>query len=75
MSTFRQILNPSYTKTEKAKHWPVEFEPPFTDIRHAKSKKRFDIKAGDTICERECELPTYTFPLKVSYYLFRFLIA
>ena len=27
MSIFCLILNPSYTKTEKAKHWPVEFEP------------------------------------------------
>ena len=44
MSIFCLILNPSYTKIEKAKHWPVEFEPPLTDIRHAKSKKRFDIK-------------------------------
>ena len=27
MSIFCLILNPSYTKIEKAKHWPVEFEP------------------------------------------------
>ena len=49
---------------------PVELEPPLTDIHHAKSKERFDIKARRTICEREYELPTNTFPLKVSYYLF-----
>ena len=42
---------------------PVELEPPLTNIRQAKSTKRFRC----TICEREYELPTYTFPLKISY--------